>query len=435
MTKLPGRGSGRRFEPMLCLALRAAIPAIFIVVMATPAPARQAQEGPLAIIGGTVFPQPYARPIEDGAVLVVDGRIAAVGSRSEVEIPADAEVVDATGGSVLPGFWNLHVHFTEPVFAGADTVPAGILAEALREMLLQHGFVHVLDTGSYLDNTVALRRRIESGEVPGPEIWTTGAPLTAPGGTPIYVRPVVLPALATPEAARDSVRVRLEHGADAIKLFTGSSVDWESPPVLMDEAVVAAATETAHAEGVLVLAHPTSVSGMRRAAFNGVDLILHTTPDDTTAWDAELIGEMLERHVHLAPTLKLWAWEGERAGRPPEAVHAFQLEGVRQLAEFAQAGGRVVFGTDVGYMADHDPADEFRLMADAGLDFRSILEALTTRPAALLGREYRSGRLVEGRAGDLVVVRGRPDQALEALGDVRVTVREGRVVYRAEGGP
>ncbi|HET6340584.1 MAG TPA: amidohydrolase family protein [Gemmatimonadota bacterium] len=385
----------------------------------------------LAIVGGTVFPQPYAQPIEDGAVLVVDGRIAAVGPRSEVEIPADAEIVDAAGGSVLPGFWNLHVHFTEPVFAGADTVSAEILAEALREMLLQHGFVHVLDTGSFLDNTLALGARVESGEVPGPEIWTTGAPFTAPGGTPIYVRPIELPALATPEVARDSVRMRLDRGADAIKLFTGSPVDWESPPVLMDEAVVAEAAESAHAAGALVLAHPTSVAGIRVAAWNGVDLILHTTPDDTTAWDPDLIREMLDRHVHLAPTLKLWAWELERAGRPPEAVHAFQQAGVRQLADFFRAGGRVVFGTDVGYMADHDPADELRLMAEAGLEFHAILETLTTRPAALLGREFRSGRIVVGKAGDLVVVHGRPDQAIEALGEVRLTVREGRVVYRS----
>jgi imidazolonepropionase-like amidohydrolase len=144
---------------------------------------------------------------------------------------------------------------------------------------------------------------------------------------------------------------------------------------------------------------------------------------------------MLDRHVHLAPTLKLWAWELERAGRPPEAVHAFQQAGVRQLADFFRAGGRVVFGTDVGYMADHGPADEFRLMAEAGLDFRAILEALTTRPAALLGREHRSGQLVIGMAGDLVVVEGRPDQAIEALGEVRLTVREGRVVYRRSGIP
>jgi imidazolonepropionase-like amidohydrolase len=378
-----------------------------------------------------VFPSPDAEPIEDGVVIVMDGRITAVGPRAEIEVPAGAEIVDATGGSVLAGFWNLHVHFTEPVYMGADTVPTPVLAEALREILLQHGFVHVLDTGSFLENTLALRERIESGEVAGPEIWTAGAPFTAPGGTPIYVRPIELPALATPEAARDSVRARLELGADAIKLFAGSPVDWEKPPVLMEEAVVAAVTETAHAAGALVLAHPTSVSGARVAAMNGVDLILHTTPDDTTPWDDELVRIMVERGVHLAPTLKLWAWEGERAGRPPDAVRAFQQAGVRQLADFAGAGGRVVFGTDVGYMADHDPADEYRLMAEAGLDFRAILASLTTTPARLLGKEAESGALMVGRAGDLVVVEGRPDRGIEALGDVRATVRDGTVVFQS----
>lgn len=412
----------------------------FLLVFATaapgwtqvPAPEPEATSAPLAIVGGTVFPSPGAPPIEDGAVLVVDGRIAAVGPRSEIEIPAGVEVVEATGGSVLAGFWNLHVHFTAPEFMGADTLPAEALAGALRGMLLQHGFVHVLDTGSYLENTLALRERIESGEVPGPEIWTAGPPFTAPGGTPIYVRPIELPALATPEAARDSVRARLDRGADAIKLFTGSPVDWAKPTVLMDEAVVAAVTETAHAAGALVLAHPTSVSGARVAAFNGVDVLLHTTPDDPTPWDPEIMRTMVDLRVHLVPTLKLWAWEAERKGLPPEVVGAFQLAGIRQLADFAAAGGRVVFGTDVGYMADCDPADEYRLMAEAGLDFPAILTALTTTPAGLLGQESKSGVLVAGRAGDLVVVDGRPDQAIEALGDVRLTVRSGRVVYRSD---
>ncbi|MGH7572370.1 MAG: amidohydrolase family protein [Gemmatimonadota bacterium] len=408
---------------------------LFLLSAAAPARAQDVPDRPLAIVGGTVFPSPRAAPIEDGAVLVVDGRIASVGPRSAVEIPADAEVVDAAGGSVLAGFWNLHVHFTEPVFAGADTLPAEVLTEALHEMLLQHGFVHVLDSGSNLANTLALRARVESGEVPGPEIWTAGAPFTAPGGTPIYVRPIELPALGSPEAARDSVRTRLENGADAIKLFTGSPVDWEKPPVLMDPAVVAAVSETAHAADALVLAHPTSVEGARLAALNGVDLLMHTTPDDTTRWDPEFLRALVERGVHLAPTLKLWAWELERAGRPPESVHAFQQAGVRQLAGFARAGGRVVFGTDVGYMTDHDPADEYRLMAEAGLDFPALLSALTTTPAGLLGEEDRSGVVAVGRAGDLIVVDGRPDRAIEALGQVRLTVREGRVVHSGLTGP
>ena len=412
---------------------RAVLILAFVAALPVPAGA-QAREAVLAVVGGTVFPSPDAAPIDDGVVLVVDGRIAAVGPRSEVEIPPDAEVVDAAGGSVLAGFWNLHVHFTEPAYAGVESLPAEALGEALREMLLQHGFLHVMDTGSYLKNTLALRRRIESGEVAGPVIWTTGAPLTPPGGTPFYVRGITLPALESPEAARDTVGARLAGGADAIKLFTGSPVELGKPFVHMRPDVVAAATEAAHAAGSMVLAHPTSVEGARVAALNGVDVLLHTTPDDPTPWKPELVRILVEQRVHLAPTLKLWAWELERAGRPPDVVRGFQQEGVRQLADFAAAGGRVVFGTDVGYMADHDPADEYRLMAEAGLDFPAILAALTTTPAGLLGSEHETGVLVAGGAGDLVVVDGRPDRAIESLGQVRLTVREGRIVHRAPFG-
>ncbi|MGH7564405.1 MAG: amidohydrolase family protein [Gemmatimonadota bacterium] len=413
----------------IAMALAVLVPGLAGVVHPAGTGTSNPSNGTLAIVG-VVFLSPRAEPIEDGAVLMIDGRIAAVGPRSEVEVPADAEVINASGGSVLAGFWNMHVHFTEPVWMGADTLPAEVLAEALREMFLQHGFVRVLDTGSSLDNTLALCRRIESGEVPGPEVRTAGIPFAPPDGTPIYLRPLELPALESPAAARDSVRARLAAGADAIKLFTGSPVDGENPPVLMDEAVVAAVAAAAHGAGALVVAHPQSAEGARIAVEGGVDLLAHTTPASGAAWDPELIRAMVESGIALAPTLKLWAWELERAGRPPEAVRAFQELGVRQLADFARAGGRVVFGTDVGYMADHDPTGEYRLMAEAGLDLEAILAALTIAPAEVLGEGDRAGRLAPGMAADLVVVDGRPDRAIEALGDVRLTVREGKIVYR-----
>lgn len=188
------------------------------------------------------------------------------------------------GCSVLAGFWNAHVHFTEPVWLGAATAPAPKLRGALTEMLLQYGFVHVLDTGSDLDNTVVLRSRIAKGELPGPDILTAGFPFAPPRGTPFYIKPLKLPELVSPAAARDSVLRRLARGADFIKVFAASPVSI-GRVVEMPPAILQAVTAAAHAKGRWVAAHPTTNAGADLAIAAGVDLLLHTTPDGGKPWD------------------------------------------------------------------------------------------------------------------------------------------------------
>ena len=79
-----------------------------------------AQAAGLALVGAKVYPAPDRSPILDGVVLVRDGKIAAVGSRSEIAPPASIEILDLTGFVLVPGFWNSHVHFMESQRAGAD---------------------------------------------------------------------------------------------------------------------------------------------------------------------------------------------------------------------------------------------------------------------------------------------------------------------------
>jgi imidazolonepropionase-like amidohydrolase len=103
--------------------------------------------------------------------------------------------------------------------------------------------------------------------------------------------------------------------------------------------------------------------------------------------------------------------------------------GVDQLRAFARAGGTVIFGTDVGYMDDYDPTEEYRLMGEAGLTFEQILAALTVNPARRFGGPQSSGRLAKGAEADLVVLDGDPAKDLGAFARVRHTVRGGTVVF------
>ena len=89
-----------------------------------------------------------------------------------------------------------------------------------------------------------------------------------------------------------------------------------------------------------------------------------------------------------------------------------------------------MFGTDLGAV-DPDPSEEYALMGEAGMDFERVLASLTTAPATRFGAASRSGRVAPGMDADLVLFGGDPEVSLEALADVRLTLRAGRVVYRA----
>ena len=109
-------------------------------------------------------------------------------------------------------------------------MPAERLTRQLQEMLTLSGFTTVVDTASFPDNTVALRRRVESGEVLGPRIYTAGSGIFPPHAIPYYVKDMPPEKLAqllqpdTPAEAAADVRKNIAAGADIVKLFTGSIV-------------------------------------------------------------------------------------------------------------------------------------------------------------------------------------------------------------------
>ncbi|HEX7037084.1 MAG TPA: amidohydrolase family protein [Pseudomonadales bacterium] len=389
------------------------------------------------VLGGAkVYPAPDAAPIEDGVVVVRAGRIAAVGGREAVSIPAGARESECGGGFVVAGFQNSHVHFTGAEFAGAATAPAARLQQALTGMLTQHGFTTVVDTGSDRDNTLALRARIERGELLGPRILTVGNPLFPVDGIPAYLADYPkelldrMPQPATPSDAVAVVRDNLEAGADGTKLFVATPQADGSIRRMAGPIARGAADET-HRHDKLAMAHPTDVEGIRTALDAGVDVLVHTTLGVESAWPEPLVRQLVEHDVSLVPTLKLWHYELDKES-PPDAIRQRLVEATfAQLRGFAAAGGQILFGTDVGYMSDADPADEFALMADAGLTPMQILESLTTAPAARWNESDRRGRLDAGLAADIVVLGADPIADPAAFAEVRCTFRDG---VRIDGG-
>jgi len=159
-------------------------PALAILLALAPLAMQDRPTDGLALIGGTIYPSPTDGPIRDGVVLIRTGRIAAVGSRRSIQVPRDIDTIDCAGLTITAGFWNSHVHFFERKWTNAATIPASELERQLQDMLTRYGFTSAFDIGSSLANTRQIRDRIESGEVRGPRIRTTGEALVAPGAVP-----------------------------------------------------------------------------------------------------------------------------------------------------------------------------------------------------------------------------------------------------------
>ena len=394
-----------------------------------PRHAASSPSGVVALTGATVYPGPDVPPIQRGVVVVRDRSIVAVGNQGEVVVPPEARPLDCSGLSVTAGFSNCHVHFMGSKWRDAEHAPASQLTNALTSMLTRYGFVRVVDTGSWLPNTRAIAYRLDHEDIAGPSITTAGPGFAPAAGSPYYIQPARLPELTDPETARTLVTELLDANGDVVKLFTGSWAT-QTSIVVMPVDVVRAATSTAHQRGKLVVAHPSNSAGVRAALDGRVDILAHTFPSELTGpWDRSLPLRIREAGMALIPTLKLWQYEARRLGVPAARAEAARVNSAAQLKAFADAGGQVLFGTDVGYMTDYDPTDEYLLMQQAGLTFSQVLASLTTGPAARFARAAHSGRIAAGMDADLVVLDGNPERDITALARVRYAVHQGRVIY------
>ena len=383
--------------------------------------------GTLAIQDAKIYPSPDATPIEHGTVVVVDGKIAAVGPSDAVTVPDGAQIIPCNQCVVVAGFWNAHVHFTESKWSGADFQQAAKLNAQLADMLTSRGFTTVVDVGSNLRDTIPIRRRIEHGELLGPKIYTAGSAQYPPHGIPYYLGSLpwfirtMMPQPSTPEeAARDEER-NIAEGADLLKLFTGSYIA-RGTVLPMPEGNARAAVEVAHSHGQLAFAHPSNLAGVLVAMHSGVDVLAHA-PDSPEGIDANLLQTIVDKHMSMVPTLKMF---GTTVTKNPAYLDPIYAE-VRQ---FHADGGRLIFGTDVGYMTDYTTEDEFRALELSGLNAMDILRMLTTAPADRLGVADKKGSVAVGKLADIVVLSADPAADVTNFAKVQTTMRSGRVIYQ-----
>jgi imidazolonepropionase-like amidohydrolase len=376
----------------------------------------------LVLKGGSLYASPDAVPISDAVVVTSAGVITAVGRAGEVPIPPDARVIDCSGKTIVAGFWNSHVHFTEAVWQDFENAPAAPLTAHMQEMLTRWGFTTVWSLGSN-PGVAGLRRRVNADEIPGPNIFLAGSIFPRDGHPAYLPAEMQLPQAATPEQAAEMAKKYMELRLDGVKLFTGVYKGEGKPVVNMEVAVAKAAVDVAHAQGKPVFAHPQNTAGIEAVIAAGVDVMAHTVAGQR-GYPPEQLARFKQQGIALTPTLSLFA----KLPLPAEIVGRIVDNIVGQLKGFSENGNTVLFGTDVGYIQLYDTTLEYELMRRA-LSERQVLASLTTNPAGYF-KAANKGRVEKGFDADLAVLDGDPLADVKNLAKIAYTIRAGKVIYQ-----
>jgi imidazolonepropionase-like amidohydrolase len=336
------------------------------------------------------------------------------------------EVIDAGGGTLLPGLIDTHVHLAP-----------GALAQSLT-----FGVTTVLDMFSKPDIVASAKEQARS-RMDVADVRSSGVGATAPDGHPSLMY-APFPTVTAADQAEQFVAERIAAGSDYLKIFSGVGGMWPS----LDSETITALVTAAHARGLIVVAHVSSTAGVEEVVSAGVDVVAHAPAN--AELDTALVGRMAEAGIVVGPTLATientlgepggaavvgdprlaevlgdaWVrrltsvssgWSGRET--PP---YSRAEDNVRRLAD---AGVALLAGTDApnpGTVFGASLHRELELLVRCGMSPAQALTAATAEPARVFGLPDR-GRIAAGQRADLVLVSGDP------LTDITATRSIGRI--------
>ena len=368
-------------------------------------------------------------------VLVADGTIQEVSDRA-LKPPADCEVLDLGGRTLMPGLIDAHVHIWATdldilkLITRRSEYLAAFAYKSLRAML-DRGFTTVRDAGG---TDVAYVQALEDGLAVGPRLLHSGRMLSQTGGHADFRRTGDFSCACelrdgggarfsvmvdSPDEVRKAVREELRQGAHQIKIMGSGGVVSPSDPVdrlQFSDEEIRVAVEEATRHGAYVMAHCHPAEAVRRCAELGVRSIEHASLIDQDAADA-----VAAKGAFVVPTLAtIWALleDGAKLGLPPASQDKLrQVSGgvLQGLQVMRRSDLKVGFGTDLLGSQQDRQGTEFALRAQV-FSPAEILRQATSVNADLLRMDDRIGRVAPGFAADLIVVDGDPMADIACLG-------------------
>jgi imidazolonepropionase-like amidohydrolase len=416
----------------------------------------------LALVGGMLLDGYGGEAVHHAAVLLENNRITAAGPASEITIPPGTPVIDTRGETMMPGMIEVHAHLVivghgdyERWFKWLEDhqrdFPLTRVMELSARQLLSAGITSAVDLGAPLRESVRLRDRIQSGEVPGPRLSVSGPWLIQEAKTfPPNCQLIVHTPAEAARATEDNIR----GGADVIKAQGGLTLEEYK-----------AIVEVAHRHHIRVHAHVYEEQAVRDAFTAGVDVLQHVGSAGMPPFSAALVKDIAEsgRPVVLTAAHRVWVFPATREFperlEDPELEHQFppdmwtelqgsfkrfhtlsvfknreqeEFFGDASISQWIRAGAVIGMGTDSGTPLNfHRDAlwREAKVFVDHGMSAAKVITALTWVNARILGKERELGTIEPGKLADIVVVKGNPLFDIVALSNVDVVIKDG-VPYR-----
>ena len=443
----------------------------FFLASVSGAQPQQRPNGVIAIQGATIITGTGSPSIRNGTIVIDGTRILNVGGRNEVQVPKNAQVIDARGKWIIPGLIDAHVHFSQSggLYTRPDVIDLRKQRPYEKEMdwikqrlpytlgrYIASGITGVVDCGGPMWNFEMRDIANHTAKAPrvavaGPLIATYLPPTTA-AGDPDIVKP------NSPAQARDLVRKQVERQPDLIKLWwirmPGDNLDQQVQ-------IMSAAIDESKSHGIRVAVHATELETAKAALRAGADILVHSVIDEPV--DNQFINLLKLRDIIYMTTLgvedgyrmvlnqqvalnefeqkvgdpEVIATWGDLAKIPPKdipggipkiPVPPKRPTAYNNLTVLESAGVRIVGATDAGNIGTlHGPAlhREFELMASAGMRPMDIIVSATKNAAAVMGRQAEVGTLEKGKFADLVILEADPLADIKNTRKISKTMKAG----------
>lgn len=434
----------RTLSVVLCSLLLAS------AIVAQPgAPGEKKGKGTVVLKAAQIIDGTGAAPIKDGAIMIVDDKISAIGPFAAMSFPAGTQVIDLGDATLMPGFIDAHTHIIGRVLGDPEGDYANvkdyesfgaILGVGNAQRTLLAGFTTIRNVGAPDFDDMALRKAINDGWVSGPRMIAAGHAIGITGGH--CDENGYKPGLADgdyktgiadgPEQIRAAVRYQVKYGADVIKTCATGGVLSEGDAVGATQYTyeeMKALVDEAHKLERKVAAHAHGTEGIKIAVRAGVSSIEHGS-----FLDEEGARMMAERGTFMVPTLmageqverlaKNGVLKGLRAEKALAAAAA-----MRHAIKLAVANKvQIALGTDAGVIQHGTNAHEFVLMVEwGGLKPMDSIVAGTMGGAKLLGWDKTIGSLAVGKYADIVAVPGDPLKDIKRMENVTFVMKNGAI--------
>ncbi|MDA7905191.1 amidohydrolase family protein [Rhodopirellula sp.] len=391
-----------------------------------------------------------AAPVRDAVVIVTDGYVTYAGRSADAPLTPGAQVVDAGGGTIMPGLIEAHIHLTyfnvtelQDLDIKYPVEYVTLQAAVNAKTALECGYTSARSGGCLHNIDVWMKKAIEEDLIPGPRLTASGREICGAGGlmdwNPDYRRigmEGIVFIVNGPDEARAAVRKLVKDGIEWVKTYpTGDAAspdinDHHTLSMTFDE--MHAVVETAHNHGLKVTGHCRATEGIRNALRAGYDAIEHGT-----FMDDECLELLLKRNVPMCPGLgfELFSVErGKEFGLSQQVIDGHQetLEaGSESCRKVLAAGGTIGLGGDYGFgWTPHGTyAQELTFFVnDVGFSVLDTIRCATLGGAKMMGREHELGTLESGKLADVLIVDG------DVTKDISILENRNKLLAVMQGG-